>query len=86
MPITLPPALEAIVCKHVASGAYTSTDDVLNHALQRFEADSARLSELGNLVDQGLAELDAGEGKPWDAEGFKAEIQTRLAEQQTAAL
>ena len=64
MQIDLPPDLEAIVQKRMASGAYTSVEEVFRRALEAQEADDAWTAEerqaLDVKIDRALEQVAAG--------------------------
>lgn len=83
MSLNVPPEFERAVLERVASGAYASTDDVLNAcllALIALEEDLADDHEwLKAAIQEGIDELDRGEGIPGDqaAEMMRAEVRRR---------
>lgn len=70
MQVKLPPELEELVQRRMASGHYDSPFDVVREALQLLEIyDELRRrgnAEIGRKIDEGLAQLDRGEGIPGD--------------------
>jgi antitoxin ParD1/3/4 len=74
--VSLTPELEKLVHAKVQSGRYNSASEVVREALRLLEQhDDLRaihLKELRSRMDQGLAELNAGEGT--DGEAFMKEM------------
>ncbi|MDZ4363678.1 type II toxin-antitoxin system ParD family antitoxin [Brevundimonas sp.] len=60
--ISLSPPLDAFVDDKVRSGAFRDRSDVVERALGLMRDGEARLKALGDCVDEGLDELDAGLG------------------------
>jgi antitoxin ParD1/3/4 len=83
MSLNIPPEFERAILERVASGAYASTDDVLNACLQALillEEDLADDHEwLKAAIQEGIDELDRGEGIPGEqaAEMMRAEVRRR---------
>lgn len=78
MNVSLTPKLEKYIQKKVDSGRYTSASEVVREALRLLEANDGRERELKEFrakLDQGLAELDRGEGI--DGEKFLADLRRR---------
>lgn len=85
MQVQLPPELEELVRRRMASGQYDSPFDVVRealHLLETYDELSRRRSEdIARKIDAGLAQLDRGEGIPGD-EGrrrSKADLAARFA-------
>lgn len=83
MNVTLRPELKDAVAQMVQDGTFHSTEEAVNHAVEIL-ADQRRfianhLPALREAVAQGVAELDAGEGEPWDSEEIKREGRRLLA-------
>ena len=76
MNVSLTPELEKLVQAKVQSGRYNSASEVVREALRLLEQhDDLRaihLKELRARMDQGIAELNAGEGT--DGEAFMKEM------------
>jgi len=72
MNVSLTPELEELINEKVASGLYTSASEVVREGLRLLHERDAlrglRRDRLRQLVDQGIAELDEGEGEVFDAE------------------
>jgi antitoxin ParD1/3/4 len=61
MTITLSPELESFVKSQIASGAYTSADEVLRNALKLLEEREHKLQLLRADIQEGIDQLDRGE-------------------------
>lgn len=68
MNVSIPPEFEAFAREQVAAGHYASEADVVADALRRYLADRETLLAL---LNQGIEQLDRGEGRPFDAEDTK---------------
>lgn len=72
MNVALPPDLEQFVKDKVAEGAYPTEGEVVREALRRLAAleqlEAVRLEQLRKDVEAAAAQLDRGEGVPFDAE------------------
>ena len=83
MDVTLTPELERLIHDKVASGLYTSEDEVIREALRllkdRDELRILAVEDLRREVQKGLDQLDRGESVLLDAERIKAEGRRRLA-------
>ncbi len=70
MNVSLPPDLERQIAERVASGRYASPGDVMREALHLlFRQDEERergIALLNEHIDEGLTQLDRGEGVPGD--------------------
>lgn len=78
MNVSLTPKLEKYVQSKVKTGRYTSASEVVREALRLLEQNDERERELKEFrakLDQGLAELDRGEGI--DGEQFFADLKKR---------
>ncbi|SPF53430.1 conserved hypothetical protein [Candidatus Sulfopaludibacter sp. SbA4] len=77
MQLTLPPDLEALVQKRLASGAFTSTEDVVRQALEAQDAEESLTGEerraMAAHVEKGF--LQAERGELIDGEEARIEIQ-----------
>jgi len=84
MQVQLPPELEELVRRRMESGQYDSPFDVVREALQLLETydelSRRRNTEIGRKIDEGLAQLDRGEGIPGDEarRRSKGDLATRL--------
>ncbi len=76
MNVSLTAQLESYVQQKVASGMYNSASEVMREALRLMAEKDAmqavKLESLRNDIHQGLAALDAGEGRVFDIEAIKA--------------
>lgn len=83
MDVTLTPELERLIHDKVASGLYTSEDEVIREALRLLkDRDELRLLAVEDLrreVQKGLDQLDRGESVLLDPERIKTEGRRRLA-------
>jgi len=74
--VSLPKELEARVREHVASGLYGSASEVIREALRLFETyQSVQKSKLALLkadIDQGIADIQAGNVSVMDVAALKA--------------
>jgi putative addiction module CopG family antidote len=81
--VPLSPEMAQLVRSLVDSGRFSSAAEAVHGALLllRDEAldDVDDLAELQEDVRVGLAQLDAGQGEPWDPEAVKARLRDRLA-------
>lgn len=80
MNISLTPKLESYVKQKVEGGMYNSASEVIREALRLLEErdalQSIKLEALRQDINQGLASLDNGEGKPLDIDAIKAKART----------
>ncbi|HEY3800902.1 MAG TPA: type II toxin-antitoxin system ParD family antitoxin [Caulobacteraceae bacterium] len=71
MNISLTPELERRIAEKVGSGLYSTASEVVREALRRLfdlESERERLrAKLQAEIDEGIAELDRGEGLDGDA-------------------
>ena len=77
MTIVVKPELEAFIAEQVKSGRFDSADAAVNAAVAKFQAEEELLAgeiDDGDLaaIEEGLAQLNRGEGRPWE------EIRTEL--------
>jgi antitoxin ParD1/3/4 len=56
--------LEEFVANLVASGRYRSKNEVLQEGVRLIQAREARLADLDASIARGLADIEAGLGKP----------------------
>ena len=75
MDIALPPELERFISEKVSAGRYPDANAVVAGALEALIAQDAAedIERLRDQIDNGIRQLDAGEGEPWDAKEIKAE-------------
>lgn len=76
MNISLTPELESYVKQKVAEGMYSSVSEVMREALRLLEERDAlkamKLESLRRDIQEGIDELDRGEGTPLDMKAIKA--------------
>ena len=83
MSIRLHPELQRYVDQEVAAGHFRDAETLVNSAILALRADlSDELTDehrayLRTRLDEALASLDRGEGKPWNA----AQIKQRVGDQ-----
>jgi antitoxin ParD1/3/4 len=77
MTITLPPALDALVVKKMATGLYGDAAEVVRDALRQMEARETALSWLKEEVKRGFDELDRGDFVEMDRHSFMTHIRSR---------
>jgi antitoxin ParD1/3/4 len=58
--------LEAVVDELVARGRYNSKSEVLREGVRLVQEREKRLAALDAAIERGIAEADAGRGKPVD--------------------
>jgi antitoxin ParD1/3/4 len=70
MNVSLTPELEELIAQKVQSGRYTSASEVVREALRLLEEHDEirqkRLEAMQREINEGLAQLDRGEGIPGD--------------------
>ena len=76
MNVSLTPRLESYVKQKVAAGMYNSVSEVMREALRLLEERDAlknmKLAALRRDLQDGIDELDRGEGTPLDMSEIKA--------------
>ena len=76
MNVSLTPQLESYVKQKVASGMYNSVSEVMREALRLLEEHDAlkdmKLAALRRDLQDGIEELDQGEGTPLRIDEIKA--------------
>lgn len=76
MNVSLTPQLESYVKQKVAAGMYNSASEVMREALRLLEEHDAlkdmKLSALRRDLQEGIDELDRGEGTELDMDEIKA--------------
>lgn len=76
MNVSLTPQLESYVKQKVAAGMYNSVSEVVREALRLLEEQDAikemKLEALRRDLQEGIAELDRGEGSPLNMDDIKA--------------
>jgi putative addiction module CopG family antidote len=79
MYVTVPSDLVPFVDELVAHGTYASPEDVVRNALTNMRDRQARFDALKGSMDEAVAELDRGGGKPLDFDEIKRQGRERLA-------
>lgn len=77
MTITLPPALDALVVRKLATGLYADVADVVRDALRQMELRDAAMNSLKQAAARGFDELDRGEGVEMDRDSFMNHFRDR---------
>jgi antitoxin ParD1/3/4 len=81
--LLLTPRLQALIKRKVDSGLYESPNEVVSEALRLLEErDAIRVAKLETLKKDltiGTAQLDAGEGREFDAAAIKRQGRRLLA-------
>jgi antitoxin ParD1/3/4 len=81
MNVSLTPQLESYVKQKVASGMYNSVSEVMREALRLLEEHDAlkemKMAALRRDIQEGIDELDRGEGTPLNMEDIKAKARAR---------
>ena len=73
MKVSLRPNLQRFVESQVRSGRFASENEVVSEALRHLmEYQRNDAAQLRAEIAESLAELDRGEGTPWDATEVKA--------------
>lgn len=72
MNIQLTEAAERLVKEQIEAGFFKSPEDVIEAAVAAlaFPDASEKLDALRAMVAEGIAELDAGLGQPWDGDAI----------------
>ena len=85
MNVSLTPQLESYVKQKVAAGMYNSVSEVMREALRLLEERDAlkemKLAALRSDLQEGIYELDRGEGTPLDINEIKAKARAMRARQ-----
>ncbi len=69
-----PNDVQQFVDQAVASGDYTSIDEVVIDAVRTLRELKSRHESLRSDIEAGIRELDAGQGEPWDLAKLKDEF------------
>ena len=80
MSISIPSELVPFVDELIATGAYSTPDDVIRDALAQLRDRRERFEELKASVLEAKAEIDRGEGLTLDIEDILAEGRRMLAQ------
>ncbi len=85
MNVSLTSKLEELIREKVDSGFYGSASEVVREALrlldQRDRLQERKLDALRRDIDEGIEELDAGLGEPFDIESIRSEGRRTLERQ-----
>ena len=71
MKIELTPHAEEVLLRHLSSGEFSSPTDVIEQALNLFDAQGPTLASLKAKIQVGLDELAAGNVAPLDIREIK---------------
>ncbi|HEY4760802.1 MAG TPA: hypothetical protein VIH42_09505 [Thermoguttaceae bacterium] len=74
MASNLSPENEQYIQNAIAAGLYHDRDEALNRAVELLK----RREQLIRDVNQGIEQLQRGEGKLWDMEDINAKVRARL--------
>jgi putative addiction module CopG family antidote len=77
MTISLPPALDALVHRKMATGLYADVSDVVRDALRQMDSRDEAMSWLKQEAGRGFDELDRGEGVEMNRESFMSHFRNR---------
>jgi antitoxin ParD1/3/4 len=75
---SLPSDVQAFVKQAIASGDYASEDEVLAQAVRVLKEVTDRHQALRGDIQVAIDEIDRGEGKSWNADEIKAELDKEL--------
>ncbi len=77
MTITLPPALDALMARKMASGLYQDASEVVREALRQMESRESALEWLRKEAATGFDQLDRGESVEMDRDAFMNHFRSR---------
>lgn len=77
MTITLPPALDALLARKMASGRYEDASDVVREALRQMESRESALEWLRKEASSGFEQLDRGDSVELDRDAFMNHFRNR---------
>ena len=77
MTITLPPALDALLARKMASGMYADEGEVVREALRQMESRESALTLLRQDAALGFDQLDRGEAIEMDRDTFMNHFRNR---------
>ena len=77
MTITLPPALDALLAKKMASGMYEDPGEVVREALRQMESRESALDLLRQEASLGFEQLDRGDSVEMDRDTFMNHFRNR---------
>ena len=73
-----PPDVLQFVQRSLETGEYASEDDVVVAGMRALRDVKQRHQSLRDDIQAALAELDVGQGEPWEVDGIKAELVAQL--------
>jgi len=73
MNVSVPPEFVSFVDELVAGGAYQTPQDVVRDALAHFRDRRGKFEALKASLDEARAEIERGEGVPFDVDEILAE-------------
>jgi putative addiction module CopG family antidote len=71
---TYPPDVLQFVQRSLETGEYASEDDVVVAGMRALRELKQRHQSLRDDIQAAVAEIDAGQGEPWDVDGIKAAL------------
>lgn len=77
MTITLPPALDALMARKMASGLYEDASEVVREALRQMESRESALEWLRKEAATGFDQLDRGDSVEMDRDAFMNHFRSR---------
>jgi antitoxin ParD1/3/4 len=77
MTITLPPALDALLARKMATGLYEDASEVVREALRQMEVRESALEWLRQEAAAGFDQLDRGESVEMDRDAFMNHFRAR---------
>ncbi len=77
MNVTLPPALDALVARKLASGLYENAAEVVRDALRQMDARESALAGLKREAALGFDQLDQGDFVEMDRDAFFQHIRSQ---------
>lgn len=77
MTITLPPALDALMARKMASGLYEDASEVVREALRQMESRESALEWLRKEAVTGFDQLDRGDSVEMDRDAFMNHFRSR---------
>ncbi|MFC5455347.1 ribbon-helix-helix domain-containing protein [Prosthecobacter fluviatilis] len=77
MTITLPPALDALLARKLATGKYEDAGDVVREALRQMDSRETALEILRQEAAVGFDQLDQGDSLEMDREAFMNHFRSR---------
>lgn len=75
--ITLPPALDALLARKMATGRYADTGEVVREALRQMESRESALEMLRREATSGFDQLDRGDAVEMDRDSFMNHFRDR---------